>query len=354
MRRIEQGFLTIVSSLASVLDKLCLFDFLRLFKKNCVTVLMYHGITASSNPVANFDHKHVEKEKFEDQLMYLQTQYTFISLQDFVLWTQGKKTFKKPPVMLTFDDGYKNCYTQLFPILKKYHVPATIFLPTKYIGTKLPAWYDTAAWCIAQTKKQDIALQGKKFLLDNNKQKIATLVQIKRVMRDNAQQRKEIIEEIIKQTACNPKACCNEDFLFMSWKDCKEMQQNNITFGSHSVTHQVMTVLDEKQIRKEVIGSKKEIEKKLKKPCVAFAYPFGNNNLEIRRILSEEGYECAFTSTYGANTINTSSFQSRRIALNNLYDLNIFKLTLFVNFPPFHHWLLCFYMRIRRKLSLPC
>ncbi len=348
MQRIEKGFLKIISSLASVLDKLCLFDFLRLFKKNSVTVLMYHGITASNNPVANFDHKHVEKAKFEEQLTYLQKHYSIISFHDFILWKQGEKTFKKLALMLTFDDGYKNCYTQLFSILKQYNVPATIFLPTKYVGAKQPAWYDVPAWCIAQTKNQEITIQGKKFLLETDKQKIATLVQIKRLISCNVEQRKEIIEEIIKQTACNPNECNNEDFLFVDWKDCMEMQQYNIIFGSHSVTHQVMTALEEKELKKEIAESKKEIEKILKKPCMAFSYPFGNNNLQIRKILFEEKYACALTSTYGTNTRKTNPFQLKRIALNNLYDLNIFKLTLFINFPPFHHWLLCLYSKIRK------
>lgn len=349
MQRIEQSFLKMVSSLAHILDKVQIFSILRLFKKNTVTVLMYHGITASNNPIANFDHKHVEKAKFEEQLLYLQKHYEIIALQDFILWRQGEKTFQKPAIMLTFDDGYKNCYTQLFPILKKYNLPATIFLPTKYIGTKQPAWYDIQSWCIAQTKKQDVTIQGKKFLLETDKQKIAILVQIKKLMHNNPKQRKEIIQEIINQTACNPKACNDRDILFMSWKECREMQENNITFGSHSVTHHIMTELNENEIKKEITASKKEIEKHVKKPCIAFSYPFGNNNLSIRKIVAEEGYNYAFTTTYGTNTEKTNPFQLKRIALNNLYDLNIFKLTLFVNFPVLHYWLLTLYSKLRMK-----
>lgn len=349
MQRIEQGFLKIISSGANVLDKLCLFDFLRLFKKDSVIVLMYHGITISHNPVANFDHKHVEKEKFEEQLQYLKEYYELISLQDFMLWRQGKKKFQKPALMLTFDDGYKNCYTQLFPILKRYHIPAIIFLPTKYIGVKQPAWYDVPAWCIAQTEKQDITLHGKRLLLENEKQKIAALVQIKRMISNNMEQRNKIIQEIINQTGCDPETCSDENFLFMNWNECKEMQQNNIAFCSHSVTHTIMTTLVKEEVKMEVAQSKKEIEKQLKKPCMAFVYPFGSNNLTIKNIVSEEGYECAFTTTYGVNTLATSPFQLRRIALNNLYDLNIFKITLFVNFPSFHHWLLSLYSKIRRS-----
>jgi hypothetical protein len=54
---------------------------------------MYHGVTAQHNPVSNFDGKHVAKETFEKQLIYLKKHYSIISLKEYMEWKQGKKLY---------------------------------------------------------------------------------------------------------------------------------------------------------------------------------------------------------------------------------------------------------------------
>ncbi len=51
-----------------------------------------------------------------------------------------------PPrtIALTFDDGYQSVYTRVWPILREFHVPATVFLATAYLGSEMPFPFD--AW----------------------------------------------------------------------------------------------------------------------------------------------------------------------------------------------------------------
>ena len=319
-------------------------------KANNPIVLMYHGITGKNDAVANFDGKHIEAAKFEQQLQYLLKHYSIISIDDFLGWRVGKKKLPKNPVILTFDDGYANCYTQLFHLLKKYNIPATIFLLTQHIGKKDPAWYDAITYCIAYTKERKMSINTKKYSFKTEKEKFATLVVLKKVVL-GSNQRDKLIREIAQAMRVDPKKCQDEDFLFCSWEQCQEMKEDKsakITFGSHSVTHQLMTGLSETEIEKEVQESKKIIEKRLKEECNAFSYPFGSSNEMIRGVIEKSGYSCGFSTTYGKNTKETDVHVLKRIALNNLYDLPIFSLTLFFNFPLFHHWLLKQWSQIKK------
>jgi peptidoglycan/xylan/chitin deacetylase (PgdA/CDA1 family) len=62
--------------------------------------------------------------------------YSVVNLKDLenYLDTNNKSTAKF--AVITFDDGYHDFYTRAFPILQEYRFPATVFLPTDFIGNK--------------------------------------------------------------------------------------------------------------------------------------------------------------------------------------------------------------------------
>lgn len=92
-----------------------------------VPVLMYHGI--AETPRGN-DELFVNPSDLEAQLQYLSDNgYTTVTFEDFPTLDQIEK-----PVMLTFDDGYDDNYTYLFPLLQKYNMKATIFVITGYVN----------------------------------------------------------------------------------------------------------------------------------------------------------------------------------------------------------------------------
>lgn len=96
------------------------------------SILMYHSI---SNNGILFT---VTEKDFERQMKYLKDKkYNVIKLVE--LMEKLKKGEKIPPktVVLTFDDAYRDNYLNAFPLLKKYNIPATIFIPTAYIGKEM-------------------------------------------------------------------------------------------------------------------------------------------------------------------------------------------------------------------------
>jgi peptidoglycan/xylan/chitin deacetylase (PgdA/CDA1 family) len=90
-----------------------------------VPILLYHRF---GEEVA--DSMTVTTTYFASQLKYFKDQgYTVIPLRQLVDYHLGKKVSLPPrSLVLTADDGHKSVYTDMFPLLKKYHVPATLFL----------------------------------------------------------------------------------------------------------------------------------------------------------------------------------------------------------------------------------
>lgn len=87
-----------------------------------VPILMYH--TSSENSPGGLAELFVKPSEFELQVKTLaENGYTFCTFDDM----EGINKIKKP-ILLTFDDGYLENYTEIFPILKKYNAKITIFL----------------------------------------------------------------------------------------------------------------------------------------------------------------------------------------------------------------------------------
>lgn len=103
-------------------------------KRNGFVALMYHHVGIVDNPEEEQFPFTIRPEMLERQILFLKANgYTPISLTDLENATRAGRTSIQKPVMLTFDDGYQDNYTHLFPLLKKYNIPALIFLITDRI-----------------------------------------------------------------------------------------------------------------------------------------------------------------------------------------------------------------------------
>ncbi|HJT23262.1 MAG TPA: polysaccharide deacetylase family protein [bacterium] len=160
----------------------------------------------------------------------LEEQMRFLKDRGFETITFGDlltRRIPEKPVILTFDDGYEDNYLYLLPLLKKYGMKAVVYI----LGDRK---HKTNFWDIPQGEPEAVLLKEKQI---------------------------------------------------------KEMDESGLVeFGAHSMNHSKLTELKPAEIRREVEGSKKALEKLLGKPVMSFAYPFGLLNEEIKKITAEAGY----------------------------------------------------------------
>lgn len=123
---------TILSFLLYFSGIMTLYIYLRrkYLKHHIAIVLTYHRISDDSN-VPDIT---VSSKNFERQIVYLKKDFDIVSVDELIGRYRHNTQFKKDTVAITFDDGYKDNYTYAYPILRKYNVPATIFVTTGFIG----------------------------------------------------------------------------------------------------------------------------------------------------------------------------------------------------------------------------
>lgn len=95
------------------------------------TVLCYHIVESPQDP-----RMEVSREAFRQQMRYLaMTGYNVIPLRDLYEYVAGKRaSLPKNAVVVTIDDGWRSTYTEVFPEMKRYGFPFTVFIYPKIIG----------------------------------------------------------------------------------------------------------------------------------------------------------------------------------------------------------------------------
>jgi len=206
-----------------------------------------------------------ERKDFIRQIRYLKNYGDFISLDDAVNIIERNSRIGGRYFCLTFDDGFKNHYTNAFIILEEHGCPGTFFVPTDYIGRDI-------------NKDREII---QKFF--NNTQ-YPLLVE------------------------------------FMSWDNCRELINAGMIIGSHTCSHAKLSTLEACDAKKELTNSKQKIEKELGIDCRHFAAPFGTPGKHFSKeihpkIAQEVGYYSFFTAERGPNLQQTKPFSMKRDTL---------------------------------------
>lgn len=101
-----------------------------------VPILMYHYIRTNPDPKDTLgDDLSVSPDHFKDQLSYLKSHgFTTVTLDDLVLALTGARDLPQKPIILTFDDGYDDVYSTVYPLLRASGMVGTSYVVTNFIG----------------------------------------------------------------------------------------------------------------------------------------------------------------------------------------------------------------------------
>lgn len=104
-------------------------------KNISIPILIYHAFQ-TPQPKGDSSNLFSTQERFEENVTtLLKDGYTFITLEELYQYKKGEIGLPQKVVAITMDDGWLGNFTEAFPILQKYHVPATIFIVQDLVGT---------------------------------------------------------------------------------------------------------------------------------------------------------------------------------------------------------------------------
>lgn len=211
--------------------------------ENEVPIICYHGVLDEAWGDKSI---FVKVDEFEKQMKYLsENGYTTL----FISEIENANKYEKP-IIITFDDGYRDVYTYGFPILKKYNIKADLYIISGYLG-------------------------GEKYL---------TI-------------------DMVKELAQSPL----------------------IEFGSHTITHSILTKESDEELERQLSDSKKMIEELTGKRVDSIAYPTGAYNNKVMETVKKH-YKYAISIKEGKeNPKELNTYELKRLYMDRDYGIDKFK-----------------------------
>lgn len=277
-------------------------------------VLMYHRVLPGNNDSS------IPLNIFKKQLQLLKNNFNIFPLQEVINKNQQNHT-----VALTFDDGYYDFYTYIFPILKQMGMPATVFVTTDFISGRFWFWPDKIRYMLKKCSKKEIYIKqlNKRFFL------LKEYFDCWNSLADYAiklpiESRRVFIEELQQLTGVNLPEEVPEEYKGVTWQQLEEMSASGlIEIGSHGVSHQILTQLTPYQTQVELEQSKKELEERLGKKISGFCYPNGmasDYSQSIQEKMKKTGYEYAVTAYPSIKPLQDLMAINRYPASSNMYN----------------------------------
>lgn len=276
-------------------------------------IIPYHMIVDKPNGF----YPETSTRDFEKQITHLVKNYKIISLDEIVHMIKNRRTLRRC-VAITFDDGFRDNYEIAYPILRKYNIPATIFLTTSYIDSGTAPWFIKFRYIFMKTEKNELRfrLDEKNILfpMHTKKAKFAASDRVMAYLKSCPnEQRLSLLDKLYKKLEVNEFQ--GIDNLMLTWKQIKVMASHGISFGAHTVNHPILSRISIEMAEKEILNSKNTIEEEIGKPVTSFAYPFGKNpqyTPQIFPILQKLQFKCAFTTGLRSNTHKMNLFELNR------------------------------------------
>ncbi|GAB3870305.1 polysaccharide deacetylase family protein [Hymenobacter segetis] len=218
-----------------------------------IPVLMYHKIPDA--PLATKHQIYVTKENFEKHLAYFKQQkLTPITFADYLKYASGElplREFPARPIILTFDDGYTDNYTNLLPLMQQYGYRGVLYL----LG--------------------DADIRYNQWDADF----------------DPDEPRSEIMDLAQKRA-----------FVAAGWE-----------IGAHTMSHPRLTTLPLLEAAAEIQRSKTALETGLQTEIVSFAYPYGDLSEDVKAAVREAGFALGVATDTGGMTIEADRMQVFRV-----------------------------------------
>lgn len=293
-----------------------------------VVILTYHRVLSHKELSEQYVQPgmYIHCDVFEQHIRFLKEYFQVLPFEQLLtMWANSDLNDRQRYCVITFDDGWVDNYRYAYPILKRYHLPATIFLVTGLVGTDHWFWPEKLSYLFKHAKGSTgnltnaelMTLLGKKdpwfrgIECNGDNEKMDSMIEL---CKERTQGE---IDDLLEKISTELSVKVPADRVLLNWEEVREMSGHDITFGSHSSTHRILTKLNSEEIRRELEGSRETLREKQVNDVPVFCYPNGNYSPEISSYVKAAGYQAAVTTKFGLeNGFPQNLYGLRRVGVH--------------------------------------
>lgn len=241
---------------------------------------------------AYYLHDEKSQEQFEKTLLWFRNRYKLISIRELREHIyKGEKL--QNACMLSVDDGWRSTYEIIFPVMKKYNVPFTIFVSPRVMETGMNFWYYTMKFCNEEELK-DIMIKRNYFSEDVRKYPCDLI--FKEILIDEVY---DVLNEYLSkhQEVEIPRG-------FMNTSEIVELHQSGLVeVGAHTMIHPILKLENDSISSSEIKKSVVELSSIINHEVKSFAYPNGIEGVDYcdreMEFAKQAGIDMAFSVNPG-------------------------------------------------------
>ena len=237
-------------------------------------IFVYHRFCSNSE---HSYHK-TKASTFKWQLTQIKKRFQVITLGKYLKLRKEKKPIPPNLVILTIDDGYHDFYRYAYPTLKKMCLTATFFVTVEFVEKNIWLWPDRISYIFEKIHERDITFQfdSKKFEMDLTSER--KIFEAWKELSDFCISiRNESKWKLLRKIEHDLKVRLPEKppkrYSSVTWDQLREMRNDGIEIGSHTLNHPILSKVSEKELYQEIHLSKKKIETELNDEVRSFCYP---------------------------------------------------------------------------------
>jgi peptidoglycan/xylan/chitin deacetylase (PgdA/CDA1 family) len=241
-------------------------------------------------------------ELLREQLAELRRERCFVmSLGDLLEDLRDGREAHNPCVVFTVDDGYADFAQIGAPIFAEFDCPVAMFLTTDFLDGKQWHWWDRIEAALLATDHSSVTLEidgrPSTFRWDSVAARMDTSVEIAERLKlvINAE-RLAVIDRLIDALGVELPARPPAAYAPMTWAEVEECGRHGATFGPHTVTHPILTQVDDRQSEYELVESWRRVSEMTKAAVPVFSYPSGKCTEREFETLARAGLLAAVTN----------------------------------------------------------
>jgi peptidoglycan/xylan/chitin deacetylase (PgdA/CDA1 family) len=288
------------------------FAMFRSLNRHRALILTYHRFSERDDDVST------SAAALDEQLAYLKAHYRIVPLSELVGYLTGGGATPPGLAAITIDDGYSDAYQIAYPLLRRHKAPATVYVVTEFVEGRAWLWTDKMRFLTSRADSQELltSINGDTLRLrlgdDRSRRRAAERINSAlKQLDDHA--KNEAINLIAAALGVRVPETPSDEFASIDWQQACEMDANGVEIGSHTLTHPILTKVDEPRLLRELSESRTQLESKLKRRIEHFCYPNGNYDHRVRSEVAKSGYVSAVTTVSGLSKAGDDLLSLRRI-----------------------------------------
>lgn len=273
-------------------------------------VLAYHRVVPRPDDSFPFDRGVVDCDpaEFERHMALIARECSPIDLEMLLGFTRGEAQLPPNPVLVTFDDGYRDNLDCALPVLVRHHIPAVFFIASAYVTERRVFWWDRIAYLLHNAQAASAHLHyPTELVLTPRSGRVALNTALRLIKTRPGLDLDRFLDDLGRALGVPWDQELEHqlaDQLIQTWDHVRALSAAGMEIGSHTRSHRVILTLEPDEIAGELAGSRADIEREVGAPVRALSYPAGRPLRPVPALaqaVEAAGYQLGFSTEARAN-----------------------------------------------------